>query len=75
MVEVADYLTREHAEGRLPARESWLACASMIIGACQHYVYTEFLSTSGMAGLLPSAENPVREYARTIVRTLFGVPE
>ncbi|MGI5271461.1 TetR/AcrR family transcriptional regulator [Nonomuraea sp. CA-218870] len=72
VAELADYLQREHQAGRLPAHGSWVACASMLIGACLHYVYLELLSPSGIAGVLPPEEGSARAYARTVVRTLFG---
>lgn len=70
--ELSEYLKREHQAGRLTERASWVPCATMIIGACLHYVYLELLSPSGPAGALPDGENSDRSYVQAIVRTLFN---
>lgn len=70
--ELSEYLEREHRAGRLTERTSWAACATMIIGACLHYVYLELLSPAGLAGALPDGENSDRSYARAVVCTLFN---
>ncbi|GAA4512577.1 TetR/AcrR family transcriptional regulator [Brevibacterium yomogidense] len=72
VVELSDYLEREHEQGRLRERDSWVVCASMLIGACMQYVYLELLSPSGSASIFTMDENSVHEYARTVVRTLFS---
>lgn len=72
VVELGDYLRREHEMGRLPERASWVTCASMLIGACLHYVYVELLSPSGITSLMPAEQRSAREHARAAVRALFG---
>ena len=71
VAELSDYLESEHRRGRLPHRESWAACAAMLIGACQQYVYLSLLSPSGIASMLPAGQDTAPEYARSVVRTLF----
>lgn len=70
--ELRDYLEREHALGRLPARRSWTACATMLIGACMQYVYLELLTAVDLTDALADTEDPGRSYALTVVQTLFG---
>lgn len=69
--ELAAYLEREHEHGRLDARESWVGCASMLIGACMSYVYAELFSPAGIAALLPKGENSARGYANAVVRSFL----
>ena len=72
VVELSDYLEREHRAGRLPKQRSWAACATMLIGSCLHYAYLELLSPAGVAAVLPVAEASPAGYSRTVVRTLFA---
>lgn len=72
VVELSKYLEREHQVGRLPGRGSWVACATMLIGACLHYVYLELLSPSGIADVLPGGQNSAARYAHAVVHTLFN---
>ena len=72
VVELSEYLEREHQAGRLPERGSWVACATMLIGACLNYVYLELLSSSGIASVLSDGEVSPRAYARAVVHTLFS---
>ncbi|MCT2584200.1 TetR/AcrR family transcriptional regulator [Actinophytocola gossypii] len=71
VVEVSGYLEHEHEAGRLPGRGPWVVCASMIIGACLHYVYLELLSPAGIAGLRPDDETSPLAHSRAVVRALF----
>ncbi len=73
--EIAHYLEGESREGRLARRASWVPAASMLSGACLQYAYAELLSPGGVAGLMPDGSRSEREYARSVVRTLFGAAE
>ncbi|MEV4161868.1 TetR/AcrR family transcriptional regulator [Nonomuraea dietziae] len=73
VVEIASYLEREHAGGRLPGRASWPVVAAMIIGACQHYVYLELLSPRGIHDVTAEDISSPAGYAREVVRTLLDV--
>lgn len=72
VVELSGYLEREHEAGRLTDRDSWVACATMLIGACMHYVYLELLSPRGLEDVLPDGGNSARAYAQSVVHTMFG---
>lgn len=69
--ELRDYLECEHELGRLPSRQAWAACATMLIGACMQYVYLELLSPMNFTDALVDGNDPGHSYARTVVRTLF----
>lgn len=71
VAEVAAYLEREHAHGRMPDRPSWPAAAAMLIGACQQYVYLEMLTPGGIRDLAPGQLDSDADYAREVVRTLL----
>lgn len=71
VVEIAAYLEREHAGGRLPGRAAWPVVAAMLIGACQHYVYLELLSPRGIHDVAAADISSPAAYAREVVRTLL----
>lgn len=73
VVEIAEYLEAEHVGGRIAQEKPWEVCASMLIGSCLHYVYTEALSTTGMPGLLKNNDRSVRGFARSVVTSLLDV--
>lgn len=70
VTELSAYLEEEHRLGRLHEKTSWVACSTMLIGACLHYAYLELLTPSGLAEVAPDTEG-VRDHARDVVRTLL----
>lgn len=71
-IELSAYLEAECEAGRLPPRGSWSVRATMLLGACLHYVYLDLLAASGAAGVLPDGEKTAHEYAHAVVGTLFA---
>jgi len=73
VVEIADYLKAEHARGRIAQEKSWEVCASMLIGSCLHYAYTEALSATGILEILNDKYRSVHGFARLVVTNLLDV--
>ena len=73
VVELGKYLEAEHDQGRLAGNRCWTTCASLLIGACLHYVYLQMLSPQGIAGVTAQSGQSPRTYAREATRTLFEI--
>ncbi|PRX97708.1 TetR family transcriptional regulator [Allonocardiopsis opalescens] len=73
VVELASYLEREHALGRLPREHPWPVLAATLIGACQQYVYLDLLAPGEVLGGSGSeGPLPPEDYARAVVRILLA---